>query len=84
MTNGENIKILWLDARLYSREVLNKFDLEPTKMETVGLLHSENEGGVVIEKPKTTYEKNGQRVSKQVGATFLFIPHGMITKISEI
>ncbi len=86
MNNGKNIKVLWLDAKLYSGEVPNKFDLVPTKMETVGFLHSENGDGVVIEKPKTTYEKNGNlvSVSKQEGATFLFIPRGMVVKIVEL
>ena len=84
MNRGDSVKVYWLDAVLYSRETPNKFDLEPTKMVTIGVLVSEDNSGMVIENPKTTYEKGGTEVLKQVGATFVFIPLGMIVKISKI
>jgi hypothetical protein len=84
MNKGDNVKVSWLDAVLYSRETPNKFDLEPTKMMTTGILISEDGNGVVLESPKTIYGESGAEVLKQAGATFLFIPHGMIVEISKI
>ncbi len=77
-------KITWADAVLYSRETPNKFDINPTLMETVGELHRKDKTGIFIKDPKTNYKATGKPVSKHVNATFLFIPLGMIVKEETI
>lgn len=81
MKKIKKLEVIWADAKLYSRGVPNKFELKPTLMKTVGLLHLENEDGIYIENPKTIYIKTKILVKKQIGATFLFIPRGMIIEI---
>lgn len=62
----------------------NKMALRPSQMVTEGILVSEKEEGVVVNNPHTTYKKSGTPVLKEKGATFLFIPRGMITKIKSL
>jgi len=83
MNSDKRVKVSWLDAVVYFPETPNKFDLKPTEMETEGVLFSEDENRVVIKDPKTIYKKDGKQVAKQSGATFLFIPTGMISKIEK-
>ena len=78
------VSVHWLDARIYAGSSTNNLKIVPTQMETRGILFKKiNKGnkGIYIKNPRTIYKQTGKKVLKQKGATFLFIPRGMITKI---
>jgi hypothetical protein len=84
MSDFKNIKVWWEDAVLYSRETPNKNSLKPTKMLTEGILVKDDKTCVVVQRPRTIYKSSRQRAPKGEGATFIFIPRGMIVKIEKI
>lgn len=81
------VRVYWLDACIYAGSSPKNKKIIPTRMTTQGILlkkeNKENKG-IYIKNPHTVYEKTEKEVSKQKGATFLFIPQGMITKIKPI
>ncbi|MFH1192703.1 MAG: hypothetical protein V1656_00050 [Candidatus Jorgensenbacteria bacterium] len=79
--SSRKIKIWWKDAVLYSRGTPDKMRLEPTEMETSGVLVKESKEGFFVAGPYTVRSKDGKRVAKEQGANFLFIPHGMVEKV---
>jgi len=83
MDKINTITIWWKDALLYERKISDKMNLKPTLMMTRGVLVKKNNEGLFIANPQTIYRKTGNRVSKEKGAAFLFIPHGMIEKAKE-
>ena len=82
--NSKSVKIWWEDAVIYSSKTkARNRKFRPTPMVTEGVVVRDNTEGVVIEKPHTIYVKSQKPVIAQEGATFLFIPKGMIRKIKK-
>jgi len=79
----QKVRITWRDAVLFSRETVSVMRLKPTLMTTRGILVKETRGGVFIKDPHTINGGTKRRVVKEKGATFLFIPQGMIQKIEK-
>lgn len=79
----QKVRIAWKDAVLFSRETARVMRLLPTPMTTRGILVKETREGVFIKDPRTINKTTKERVAKEKGATFLFIPRGMIQKIEK-
>lgn len=77
------VRITWRDAVLFSRETERVMHLAPTPMTTRGILVKDTREGVFIKDPLTVNRTTKERVAKEKGATFLFIPRGMIVRIEE-
>lgn len=78
------VSVHWLDARVYAGSSISNLKIVPTRMTTRGILFkkvSNGNKGIYIKSPRTIYEQTGKKVLKQKGATFLFIPRGMITRM---
>jgi hypothetical protein len=79
----QKVRIAWRDAVLFSRETASVMRLKPTSMITRGILVKETRDGVFIKDPHTINGGTKRRVEKERGATFLFVPRGMIQKIEK-
>lgn len=80
----KKVKVHWSDAVIYKASSIK--NPVPTSKITEGVLTKKSKGFVILGNPHTINQKNKKRNSREIKrkATFLFIPHGMITKIEHL
>ena len=85
LNNNQKVRVEWNDAVLYSakNKSWNK-KIIPTLMYTYGIFVKKDKNGIIVANPKSFYKKTNKRSEKEVktSPTFLFIPNGMIEKIT--
>jgi len=77
MNKGQQIKIIWNDAKMFSPKNKN---IELSVMETSGLVEVENDDYFLVKNPVTINLKTGQKHPEQT-PTFYLIPKGMVQDI---
>lgn len=83
---GKKVKINWNDAFMFfpkkdgDTPKLQKEEMVPSSMETIGVLRGERDGYFIVEDPKTINVKTGKKHPEK-SPTFYLIPIEMVESL---